>query len=86
MTASTRDGERIEMLQLILMIQPRLTEIAALLEPAADRFDAARRLAEGLNVTETAAHQLMSFNLHMGLAGYRRKQIAAELEELTGPG
>lgn len=73
---------RIEMLQLVQMIQPRITEIVELLEPATDPSDAVQRLAAGLNVSETAARQIMAQSLHASLAGYRRSAMAAELAEI----
>lgn len=74
---------RREILELSLTIQPRISEIANLLEPATDRSDAARRIAEGLNLSLSAAHHLLAQSLESSLAGYRRAASAAELKEIS---
>lgn len=75
---------RIEMLELVQMIQRRIAEIVKLLEPATDHGDAVQRLAAGLNVSETAARQIMAQSLNASLAGYRRSAMAAEIAEIRG--
>ncbi|MET1052761.1 MAG: hypothetical protein ABWX65_09000, partial [Mycetocola sp.] len=73
---------RIEILELVQMIRPRIFEIVELLEPATSPADAVQRLAAGLNVSETAARQIMAQSLRMSLTGYHRAAMAAELAEI----